>query len=500
MTPAQKKLWDSTTRNILCWSEKGSGKTWSVLLKLVRHCYDNNNALAVIIVREKSMANKGGAFDKLMNHVLPTWRDGNRDRDGKLVDEGMGLYFSEVKFDENHNPMVFIQNRHGGFSKVVLVSAPHAEQLRKRIRGYEMSFAFVDELTSCDSVYYHQSVAAQIGRVKGIPLQQYVGACNPEGESHWVYEKFFVNIMDEETGELNPEYETIYYPAEENRENMQAGYFESLVDIYKDDPIEAARMIDGLWKERVAGDGLFSDVFNPMIHMRPVDENGKPDPHGDILMPHADSAIILGLDPGAVYNAWTFQQYIPLAGAMRWVWFDEVTVIKQKISYPTLIPVVMKRVRWWRDTVGAEMPVVCISDDSAFTVFRPGQGTYDVLDIQRVWEANRHKFGLEPLKIRACPKFSESRKARVSILQTALGQDQVIVSTWCHRSRAMLEGQRSEPQKEGQPFDPDKATTPMRCDHLHTFDSRTYPMLAAAVQPSLLVPVRQSSATMISVG
>lgn len=497
LTPAQEKLWDSVVKNILAWSEKGSGKTWGVLNKLVRHCYDNNNALAVIIVREKSMANKGGAWDKLINHVLPTWRDGNRDKQGELIDEGLGLHFSDVKFDENHNPMVFVQNRHGRWSKVVLVSAPHAEQLRKRIRGYEASFVFVDELTSCDSAIYHTAVAAQIGRVKGIPLQQYVAACNPEGESHWVYQKWFVQAFDDETGDWNPEYEQIHFPAEENRGNMQDGYFDSLVDIYKDDPIEAARMIDGLWKERVAGDGLFSDVFNPMIHLRPINDDGTP-VKDSILMAQPGYPIILGLDPGAVYNAWTFQQHIPLDGRMRWLWFDEVTLLKRKISYPVFIPIVMKRVRWWRDTVGAEMPVVCISDDSAFTVFRPGQGTYDVLDIQRIWEANRHKFGLEPLKIRACPKFADSRRARVRILQTALGQDEIIVSTQCKLSKAMLEGQRSEPQKEGAPFDPDKATTPMRCDHLHTMDSRTYPMLAEKTQPSLLVPVRHNAQTLVS--
>ena len=46
---------------------------------------------------------------------------------------------------------------------VVLISAPHANQLRDRIRGYEPSFAFVDELSSCDSVEYFQAIAAQIG-------------------------------------------------------------------------------------------------------------------------------------------------------------------------------------------------------------------------------------------------------------------------------------------------------------------------------------------------
>lgn len=499
MTPAQQRLWDSVVKNILAWSEKGSGKTWGVLLKLVRHCYDNNNALSVIIVREKSMANKGGAWDKLINHVLPTWRDGNRDKEGQLMDAGLGLHFSDVKFDENHNPMVFVQNRHGGWSKVVLVSAPHAEQLRKRIRGYEISFAFVDELTSCDSHVYHQSVAAQIGRVKGIPLQQYVAACNPEGESHWVFQKWFVQAFDEKLKDWNPEYEQIHFPAEENVGNMQAGYFESLVDIYKDDPIEAARMIDGLWKERIAGDGLFSEVFNPLLHVRPIKEDGSPD-EKSWLMAHPDYPIIMGVDPGAVYNVWGMCQRLPIDNRMKWAFFDEVATFKQKISYTKLVPIVMRKLRFWRDLADKEIPFVCISDDNAFNVFRPGGGEniYDVLAIQRVWEEHRREYRLEPLKIRACPKFQGSVRARITILQTALGMDEVVVSSRCKHIRAMLSQLRSEPQKEGAPFDPSKAMTPMRCDHLHVFDGVTYPMLAASTQPSLLIPLRSDAQTLIS--
>lgn len=122
--------------------------TYGALTKLVKHCYLNENALALIVVTVRSMANKGGAWSKLQEMVLPAWRDGNRDRDGKLLDEGMGLHYTDVMFDSQHNEMIWIQNQYGGWCMVILVSAPHANQLRLRIRGYEPSFVFVDELTS----------------------------------------------------------------------------------------------------------------------------------------------------------------------------------------------------------------------------------------------------------------------------------------------------------------------------------------------------------------
>src|SRR4051812_30999304 len=152
LTPTQIKLFFDEARYILSWSEKGSGKTVGSLHKLVKHCYDNRNALALILVRVKSMANKGGAWDKLQSWVLPEWQ------------QGLGLNYTEVKMDPQHNEFIWIQNQYGGWSMCVVISAPHANQLRDRIRGYEPSFVFADEMTSMDSDIYFTSVAAQIGR------------------------------------------------------------------------------------------------------------------------------------------------------------------------------------------------------------------------------------------------------------------------------------------------------------------------------------------------
>lgn len=393
--------------------------------------------------------------------------------------------------------MVFIQNRHGGWSKVVLISAPHAGQIRARIRGYEASFVFFDELTSVESDVYFTAINGQIGRVQGIPLQQFVAACNPEGESHWVYRKFFIEPLNEETGEWDEDFENIYFPSVENRVNVDERYFADLEKTLRNDPVESDRMLRGIWRDRVAGDGLFSDLFNVQIHVRPVTEDGKPHPD-DGLMPDAESAVIMGVDPGAVYNVFAMGQLLPIDGRFKWVFFDEFALFKQKISYPVMVPKLMKRLAWWNDLVGKRMPLVCISDDSAVNVFRPGQGTYDALDIQREWDKNRHQFGLDPLKIRPCPKFNDSRAARVRILQTKLGQDEVVVSARCRHIRAMLEQLRSEPQKEGATYDPDKAMKPMRCDHLHVFDAMSYPMFAGSLQPTLLIPTRYNSQTLIS--
>ncbi len=492
LTPAQEELYDAEEKYILCHSEKGPGKTYGCLTKLVKHCYLNENALAIIGVTVRSMANKGGAWSKLQEMILPTWRDGNRDRDGNLLDEGMGLHFTDVKFDSQHNELIWIQNQYDTWSCVVMISAPHANQLRLRIRGYEPSFVFMDELTSCDSPVYFTSIAAQLGRrlyIEG--PQQFVGATNPDDPEHWVYKKFFVEPFNEETGEWDPDFRTIYFPFSENKDNIVAGYHESLKKIYRGDPIEALRMVSGEWAARPSGDALFGDMFNPSVHMFPLTEEGKPDVR-QRLLPVTGYPFIVGIDPGGANNAFILKQRLFIGGKLKWVIFDEIVTIRKKVDYRALIPVVMRRIKWWREQIGADhiaCPQIWISDNSAFNQFRAAAGSYDVLDFERIYEENRQALGMEPLgKIRACPKFNGSDLAQTQLGQRLLANEEILVSSGCPKVHRMFLQLDSTKQKDGEPFDPTAALTPRRSDHLHVWKAIAYPILYASLNPTALVP------------
>ncbi len=489
LTPRQKELFDSQKRYVLAWGEKGSGKSIGVLHRLVRHCYENENALAVLLVRVRSMANKGGAWDKLQSMVLPEWK------------HGLGLEFSDVKFDSQHNEFIWIQNESGGWSMVVLISAPHATQLRERIRGYEPSFVFVDELTSCDSVEYFQAVAAQIGRrpfVDGV--QQYVAACNPEGPSHWVYQKWFVQAFNDETGEWDPDFENIHFPIAENEKNLTPGYLASLKKIFKDDKVEGQRMIGGEWVDRPSGEGLFRGIYDPIIHVRPLNDEMQPHQY-EWLLPVKGHPMIIGLDPGAVHSAFIFDQWLPIDEKMKWMVFDELVVTKQRIAYELLIPMVMRRVKFWREETGCDadtMPQVWISDSSAFNQYRAAQGSFDVLEIERIYEQNRAKYGLEPIKIKAAPKFNGSVVTRVRLVQKILSADELIVSARCRMMQKMFLQIEGKKQRSNEAPDPEAAMTPARSDVLHSFDAFSYPIITASLNPTALVPNSGRTQTLVS--
>jgi hypothetical protein len=500
LNPSQLRAFNSCARYLLAYGEKGSGKTRGLLDKLVRHAYENQNALCLIVVKQMAMATKGGAWDELVQQVLPTWRDGNRDRDGNLLDEGMGLEFSDVKYDANHNPFVWVENRFGGWSMVTVMTAPHGHQLRARIRGYTPSCVLVDELTSCETRDYFTAISAQIGRKRGIDgPQQYMAACNPEGPSHWVYKVWWEEAFNEETGKWDDDYEKHHIPSHENRHNLPDGYIESLEKVYKSDPVEADRMLRGVWIDRPSGDSLFRDTFNIGIHVRPLKEDGNPD-HKRGLMPIAGHPIIIGCDPGSVFNAFVLQQWLPpIPGVtpwqdeMGWLVFDEVCLFKRKVFYHQIIPILMRRVKWWREQckVGAEkLPQVWISDTSALNQFRASAQTadsaYDVLEIERVYNAYRERYALEPIKIKPTPKFGGSKAVRVRGLSQNFAEQRIMISSRCQHVRSMALNLESEKQKPGE-FDPDRAMTPKRSDHIHVFDALTYPHITASLEPSKLI-------------
>lgn len=496
LNPKQQELFDSEKKFILVHGEKGSAKTYGSLNKLVRHAYENQNAFCLIVVRVRSMATKGGAWDKLVNMILPAWRDGNRDRSGKLFDEGMGLQFTQPQKDTQQNEYLWIQNMHGGWSMVVLISAPHANLLKERIRGYEPSFVFVDELTSCDSPIYFDSIAAQVGRRPGIDtVQQYVAACNPEGPSHWVYKKFFEEPYNEETDSWDQDFETIYFPIDDNMANLPPDYQERLKKIFKGDELELARMVDGIWVDRPSGDAIFANIYNPQIHIKPLASGGMPDLKNR-LMPAPNAPFIIGMDPGSVYNAFIFMQWLRIDGRLRWLVFDEIVTCRKRIAYEMFIPAVARRIVFWRklmrEQYGRDDPdysppgMIWVSDSSAFNQFRAAAGSFDVLEMEKAYDKIRTNYGLEYIKIHQAPKSNGSKAERTRILQSLLTTEDVIISSGCPKVQKMLLQQESEKQKVGESFDPTRALTPARSDHVHVLDALTYPMLLAAVTPSML--------------
>lgn len=299
-------LMNRTSSTKFLYGERGSLKTGICLQDLVAHCYQDFEPgkltpLAVICVIVRSAATEGGAWEKLNSLYLPEWYD------------GIGLEFTEPKMDDQKNRYLFIGNKAGTWSRIVLKSIPYGENIRDRLKGPEFSYFFFDELTQAEVPDYYLLPLQQLRRPTGGP-RQFVAAGNPadEGEDHWTWQALVQKpaeaaglegpIIPKGGGRLGlgagnddiavyhvPVSENVYWTQQDRDENTKKIMAEVRLD-----PTAEDRLLKGIWTPRPKGEGLFLHQFIPVRH-----EIGEAKKNLG-LRPVPGFPIVLGYDLGSV--------------------------------------------------------------------------------------------------------------------------------------------------------------------------------------------------------
>jgi len=432
-----------------------SGKSVGAEHKMVRHCYENWDALGLIIT-PSIRTGKFGVIHDLETLVLPAW------------EEGIGLEWIPSKLDPNTKDRVMkVANRHGGWSTVLQIAIPYAEAIASRIKGIHPSYALADELTDCEGREYLRLVSAQLNRRRHIQgPQQYVGTCNPKGPSNWVYKAFFEEPVNHETGVRDPAFSVYHVPFRENshRPEMRS-YLENLERAVRDDPIERARLIEGKWVERPTGDALFRARFIPQRH---VVGNAR---LGTGLRPKPGLPCTIGYDLGQVYSTAIFEQLVPTKDGAVWMVFDEVCHLNEKILYKVMAIEIVEKILMWNKFIGQKMAWEHIADDSAVNQWRPGSGgSYDAWEFQSEFNRAILINNLPPMTMVGCPKGDGSVETRVRLTQGLLQQDRLLISDQCHHVKEMLNMLEEDKAK---PLRPKKTVA----GHIHVFDGLSYPIL-----------------------
>jgi len=449
-----------------------SGKSIGFAHKIVRHAYENNNGLVLVLTPAIRTGNDGIWYD-LETLVLPAWRD------------GMGLEYKESKMDpltkDRHR---WIRNQHGGWSKLLLMSIPHASQVEARIAGPAPSMIYVDELDKCDGPEYWKFPSAQLGRRRdmGDAPQQFLASCNPKGPSHWVYQEFFVACVNE-AGERDKNFSVYHVPITENIHRLPPGYVERLQRTFASDPTRFARLINGEWIDQPTGEGIFKGFYMPSMHLK-----------GDLvkgtgLEPKRGFPIYIGYDIGQKWQGVTFLQCIPTANKTVWIIFDECDHLNERIIYKMLAWEIIERMRFWRRRVGYAFNYCHITDESAINQWRPGgEGSYDAWEFEKEFNKVLGEFGkigadgnVEPARMLGCPKGPGSVAARVRLIQSKLYQEELFVSASCENAVGCLGNLECD----------EDPTKPKRSKWLHKFDSFSYPMFKLEVggDPRMVLPI-----------
>lgn len=480
LNPVQKRSYESIADYILMYGEKGSGKSTGGIHALIRHCYDEEDALA-LVVAPQIRSGKEGVFYELQL-ALDVWQNGNKDKDGGRIDGGMGLQFTEPTLDpQTKDRTLYIYNRHGGKSKVILISIPYAESVEKRMKGLSPSFVYIDEITELEGKAYFTYVGNQLGRRKSIRgPQQYYASCNPEGPSNWVYEVFFVDCVDPETGKRDSKYDVFHIPVSENEHNLPAGYLDRLKRTIRDE-IDRARLIEGRWVDRPAGDAIFKDYFRPDIHIRPTP--GTEDYRsGGRLVPHRGFPIWVGYDPGPSNYCISFEQMIPVKDKNPiWIIFDELIYVGEHRPDFYIAQELLRRIDYWSSKVDGSCQFVHIADQSAFS-HRRSDGNYDAT---RMRQLTNGRVTMRPFS----PLESDSKGtviARVQMMRAMFLNETLFISATCKRTAEAYRLLASEKQRPGV-YDDLAGLKPRRSPYLHPFDSSSYPIYYSQMNQSVSV-------------
>jgi hypothetical protein len=138
---------------------------------------------------------------------------------------------------------------------------------------------------------------------------------------------------------------------------------------------------------------------------------------------------------------------------------------------------------YWNRRLDHKFKFIHISDNSAFNQFRAKTGSYDVRDVEEISRGKAETFELDPIRMKAAPKFNGSVEVRVRLTIARLQADELLLSAQCTNVLKMLRNLVSV--KPGKTYDPNIAFKPKRSTYVHSFDAMSYPFLYYNTAPSV---------------
>lgn len=473
LNPTQKRMFFDDAPYIYAHGPRGTGKGIGLLHKGIRHCYETPSALWLIVTRTARQSVLGLKPD-MERIVMPQWID------------GIGLKFIPFMMDGlTKDWNMWIQSAHDeegqATSQVVMMSVPHLVQLAQKCKALSPSMIYIDELTEFESREIIEVLSQQLGRRKGMLVpQQLTASMNPKGEGHWAYKELFVNHVDQETGEYDPNVSVYQVPLLENLERLEEGYYEKFViPAVKSNPIEYMRLVEGKWIDKPSSRTLLAPFLDEGKHIVGCVKSGLG------LTPVPNVPIIVGMDPGVKWTGVVFAQHVVGKSGSFWIVFDEIA-LNDYHTHKYLAKRLVAKMDKWNKEMGREMQYLFVSDSSALNQFRSGEDRYDAVALMRHSEGRIKR-------IMGVDKPSGSKKMRVSVTQDLLARDMVYISATCQSTCNMVR------YLECDKNDPD---IPKRQEntHIHMFDALSYIFYKFETTPSLDSSHKKSPPKLIHCG
>lgn len=438
-----------------------SSKTWAVLQAIAEHCWLVKDAHVSIIVPTMSAGVDGGVWQILTERIIPEWIEGAF---------GMDWVKEPHISGSTKKPMFTVTNAHGGTSKVQLDSMREGErQISQAYKGKIFSMIVISEASNWVQELKTFLLLIECFRVPNLPTQQHtmIIDTNPaeDGARHWIYQLFYQTRIQEDIEEqMKPLQKQLHlteffiadnpYLSSEDVALMKASYSHN-PDLWN-------RYFLGKWTA-ASGDGIFHQVFRPMIHvLGDVETLSEPDP--DTLVPEENCfELITGWDPGDVNHAVTIlEPYKQLGKDGRSVEtafkvLDELVLLDSDMTIGDITEEVLIKMEFWKAQLGREIRWTHFSDRSVFDYRDSISARYQHSE---VFARSHGKIALQ-----AIPKFDGSVRQRIDFLRKLLFQDRLFISN--RRCPKIIESIQGLRKGKNSPIAPGNI-------HKHAFDALTY--------------------------
>lgn len=508
LNETQEIIFNDTAQVIGGVGPKFSGKTIAFGEKIIRHCFEEWNAMFTILGTSAD-ALKDGICEDLMTLIVPQWRDGNREpaylrrngvlvpnpNAGELIDGGIGLEATHWRQDNQTKHIYMkVRNQFGGWSRIKVISIPYPQQIDERIRGPAPSGIYLEEATKCRSNAYVKLPILQLERRRDIVgPQQFLFSCNPEDPENWVYKWMYEEAvvqksqpgrdwpLDRERPGIRRRESVSFYFVDyrENAHNVSQRNRQILEEELASDPILDARLRQGKWISYPSGEALFKNEFSEKRHMRGKVPNDKGN-NGEGLLPIYGFPIEIGYDFGQRNLGVSFQHIFETDEGPFVYIFDELCFHRQRIKSQRIAYAMLEKLVFWTEWLRTDTgdprsawSIWHIAGDDATTVYHPNSDSVDAKDMQdktrAIIESDPERYrGIDPFVIRGCPRPPGSVSKRTDLFAEAMMDDRFLVSHLCPWHRGMLFHLES---------DEDNPSEPKRSKWLETYDAATYPSM-----------------------
>jgi hypothetical protein len=494
INPKQAEVFSDYHRYLLVHGPRKSSKTWGICHRVIKHGFELGGAMFGIVTKTIKNAKASGVWTLLTNVMLPFWEHGiAKERWEPWMPEmwkhgcpGFKVVEGPKTTGDTKMSYVRIQNIHGGVSEIQCHSLEHSSEVEAKFKGPFYSGFWLSEFDQyCDRHAF--DIFCDALRMPGIPYEQHqiICDCNPpeSGPNNWMHDLWFkfkdnAPEADEPDTEMRfrGELHRILVMIEDNpqldpreRDDLYARY-RKRISLFN-------RFCKGLWEQDIS-DGFFSDVWDEGIHI--IGKSDGPPEEQEIAVPTAACRILLGgWDAGLAKNhsfhviekiinevAHTDEKGRQLMRQLiSFCVLDEVTVIRTYCSVREFTEMCLKRIQFWNEWQKKRHNIALRwrhwSDSDALDP----RSVADMSAAAVVFESSGGQITLD-----GAPKYRNSKRDRVQLVWELLHQKRLHVSAQLQKTRLMFANLR-----QGKGVEYIKPS-----DHVHPFDSMSYPMSAEA--------------------